>query len=103
MTDSEPNLNDQIKAAERDKYLAEAAKAIAEKKQIDFELSQSKKFFNIKTIWSVIIGVGFLGFFISYALVPIAQRDNILLGIQLAKQSDSLRLGNKALKSNYIA
>ncbi len=92
------SIADQVKAAEKEKYLAEAAKALAEKEKVEYELSQSKKFFNIRTIWSIIIGVGFLSFFISYTLIPISQRDNILLSTRLAKESDSLYIGGKILK-----
>jgi len=89
MADS--SLSDQVKAAERDKYLAEAAKANAEKEKIEFDLSQSKKFFNTKTIWSVILGVGFLGFFITYVVIPAANKENIEISTQNAITKESLR------------
>ncbi len=84
------SISDQLKAAERDKYLAETAKAKSEKEQIDYELKQSKRIFNVKTIWSVIVGVSFLGFFINYVIVPAANKENIELATKNAITSDSL-------------
>jgi len=97
MADS--TFDDQVKAAERDKYLAEAAKANAEKEKIEFELSESKRFFNTKTIWSVILGVGFLGFFINYVVVPTFNKENIELETKNAITQDSIQIQKRLLRN----
>jgi hypothetical protein len=96
----ELNLADQVKAAERDKYLAEAAKAQMESKKIENDINDSHKFFNVKTIWSVILGVGFLGFFITYVVVPAANKDNIETRTAIAISYEANRKQQLKIDSN---
>lgn len=82
------NLDDQLKAAERDKYLAEAKKAESEKQKTDFEFLQLKS--EREKVWwlqlkfrqsliSVLIGISFLGFYINYIVIPLSTIDNLEL------------------------
>jgi hypothetical protein len=95
----ETSLSDQIKAAERDKLLAETRKAESEKHKIDFELEQAKKQGNvhrflktefIKNLIIGIIGIGSLIFIINYMIIPFHDRDVLQAEIKNEETSQEL-------------
>src|SRR5690242_20557879 len=103
-------IDEQVKIAERDKYLAEANKAITEQARIQFELDEllkeskkewyrKKEFgYNISK-WAV--GIGFLIFFINYAVLPATNKNNIELATSVAMANDSLFNRKMELKRSY--
>ena len=64
------NLDEQLKAAERDKYIAEAKKAASERSKIDFEHTKLKKIWwkkiTFRQFIEILIGISFLTFYINY-------------------------------------
>lgn len=101
------SLEDQVKAANRDKLLAEAAKAKSEKEKVDFDLNESKKDVNQKWIFKkdsiskiatlAIFTITFLSFFIPFVVLPAFNKDNIELATQNAITKDSLYKQGKFL------
>lgn len=94
----EPNLDEQIKAAERDKYLAEAKKVEAEKERINFQHEQEKKE-SLKPWWKslgfrqILIGTTALGFYITYVIIPAFNIENIQLKLENQKGLKKLAAG----------
>lgn len=101
------NLEDQVKAANRDKLLAEAEKAKSERKRVEFDLfelqSETNKswFFKKDAITkigtSVVLVITFLSFFIPFVVLPAFNKDNIELATQNAITKDSLYKQGKIL------
>ncbi len=81
-------LDDEIKQAKRDKFLAEIEKTNAERNKVLHETEEAIKESKRPWWWTTkvrqniipgIIGLGFLGFYISYAVVPAFQVENMHL------------------------
>ncbi len=111
MTKPNISIEDQVKAAERDKFLAEAKKAESERKKIDYELAESiketskptwrkKEFRN--TLIAIFLGLSFLGFYIEYAVLPFVNRDNLLLSVENAKAQKRLIEGQEQLHTDSL-
>lgn len=88
------SLDEEIKIAERNKYLAETEKVNAEKDKILFELQEAKSE-SQKNWWQSskvkqniipgLIGLSFLGFYINYAVLPAFQAENLRLNLDNEK------------------
>lgn len=107
------NLEDQVKAANRDKLLEEAKKAKSETEKVEFDLSELKK--EVDKNWFIrkdsiskiatlfVFVITFLSFFIPFVVVPAFNRDNIELATQNAITKDSLYKQGKILVNKTIA
>ena len=102
------NLDDQIKIAERDKNLAEIQKLLAERDKLYFELEETKKESKRKwfkknafkqSILLGLIGIGFLGFYITYAVIPAFQVESLHYKLENEKKADSLYKKQKKIDS----
>jgi hypothetical protein len=100
-------VEQQVKEAERDKLLAEADKARAEKIKIDLESKelleeQSKSWWtkksNLKGIIGAIIAIPLMAFYFDYVIGPVSEIHNVELTLENAKKSDTLNLKEKQLK-----
>src|SRR3569833_2857110 len=83
------SISDQVKAAERDKYLAEASKAIAEETKVIYDLEQSKKWHN-GIVFKGVVTIAFIGLFVNFVLIPTFNLNKIKLETLLANEKDSL-------------
>ncbi|TCC97210.1 LptF/LptG permease family protein [Pedobacter hiemivivus] len=111
-------LEEQVKIAERDKYIAESKKALAEADKIYFEYGESKresqkKWWQTKNfrqqLIAVLLGVSLIGFYLNYVVIPTTQAEAIRLNLKnavaeknldsKAKELDSIK---KALLKNGI-
>jgi hypothetical protein len=94
-----PSVDNEVKIAERDKYIAEAEKAKAEKLKIEFDYQEAKRE-SSKHWWltknfrqqiiTALIGVSLIGFYISYVVEPALKIDNIKLSLKNAIDSTTL-------------
>jgi hypothetical protein len=101
----EPNLEDQLKAAERDKYLSETRKAESEKAKIDLEAEKIKKENNKpwwQTQFSGLLGIGFLGFFITFVIYPMSKIENKELMLQTKIDAEKLHEDEIKFKNDSL-
>jgi hypothetical protein len=99
------SVEEQMKIAELKKILAETEKTVSEKDKIDFELEELKKE-SRKPWWikkafrnhliSALIGASFIGFYLTYVIVPASNLDK--LDLQLQKQKAEQKIYDAQLK-----
>ncbi len=109
------NIDDELKIAERDKYIAEknkldeeAAKAKAEHLRITLDYEEAKEekdkhFIRKKNsrqiLISTFVGLSILGFYINFLIVPAFKTDSINMSLDIAKKNRQLESGNLKLDS----
>jgi len=99
---AESELDKQIKEAQILMYKAKADKAEAEKKKINFEITQEKKVWTSRKFWAQVIVIGggtivFLSFFIPYAVIPIAEHKSYVLADSLDNEKKDLKIKTEKL------
>jgi len=95
-------LSEQVKSAERDKYLAEAEKAKSEKIKIDKEINRYKYFLTRTEIFTILAAIPIFWFYYEFLAKPIFDRDNILNSLENSKQKKSLDILSKSLDSQKM-
>src|ERR1700761_5732716 len=97
-------IDTQIKEAERNKLLSEINKINYEKFKIELECKVLEKqhnssWFKKKEFWSIFVGTLIawtaVGFYISYSILPLSQRDIIAKEIEnLTVKKENIRVGD---------
>jgi hypothetical protein len=117
-------LDEELKEAERQKFLAEAEKARTEQKKIELDyntqLRDSKRSWFLKEkFWknfvSIFLGFSILGFYVNFIILPSFQKDNIELSLENSKhkkelsdkelrlQDDSVKLHAEKIKNDSFS
>ncbi len=104
------NIDDELKAAHRDKYLAQAEAAKSQKLLLDLEFKEkaklySKSWIKKKETWAILIGTlvawTAVGFYITTSIIPLSEIHNNQVTLENTKKSDTLYEKEKQLKIAY--
>jgi hypothetical protein len=101
-----PNIENELKSAEKEKLVAETEKVNAEKRKIDLEADELKKeylrkWIKRKEFWSILIGTLIawtaVGFYITFFVVPLSEIHVNQATLENSKKSDTLYHKEKQL------